>query len=85
MGWIQQPRLAAASRPPRSRPTLNVTNNGTSLSFSWTGSFKLQAQTNNFNVGLSGNWGDYPGGSVSPVNVTINPANPTVFFRLSSQ
>jgi hypothetical protein len=47
--------------------------------------FKLQAQTNSLGVGLSGNWFDYPGGSSSPVNATVTPANPAVFFRLISQ
>jgi autotransporter-associated beta strand protein len=65
-------------------PTLNVVNNGTSLDFSWTGSYKLQAQTNNINTGLSNNWFDYPGGNSSPVTVGINPANAAVFFRLST-
>jgi len=36
-------------------------------------------------VGSSSNWGNYPGGSTSPMVVTINPADPTVFFRLSPQ
>ena len=64
-------------------PTLNFTNSGGSLDFSWTGSFKLQAQTNALNVGIGTNWSDYPGGSTSPVNVTLDPAQPSVFFRLS--
>jgi fibronectin-binding autotransporter adhesin len=65
-------------------PTLNVVNNGTSLDFSWTGTFKLQSQTNSLSVGLSNNWSDYPGGGSSPVTVPVNPAAPAVFFRLSS-
>lgn len=70
---------------PITAPTLNVGQSGNQLTFSWTGPFKLQSQTNSLNVGISSNWGNYPGGSTSPVNVTINPANPTVFFRLSLQ
>jgi len=66
-------------------PVLDVARNGNVLTFSWAdAAFRLQAQTNTLNVGLSGEWSDYPGGSSSPVNVTINPANPTVFFRLIS-
>jgi hypothetical protein len=34
-------------------------------------------------VGLGTNWSDYPAGGTSPAIVTINPSNPTVFFRLS--
>lgn len=63
-------------------PTLNVSQSGNTLTFSWTGTYKLQSQTNNLSTGLSGNWSDYPGGNASPVNVTINPANGSVFFRL---
>ena len=65
-------------------PTLNVVNNGTSLDFSWTGTYKLQSQTNNVTTGLGNNWFNYPGGGSSPVTVGINPANPAVFFRLST-
>jgi fibronectin-binding autotransporter adhesin len=66
-------------------PTLNVTPAGGSLQFSWTGSgYKLQAQTNSLSVGLSNNWGDYPGGGTSPVSVPVNVANGAVFFRLIS-
>jgi autotransporter-associated beta strand protein len=70
------------------QPTLNYVNNGTSLIFSWVNgggnTFKLQAQTNSIDVGISSNWGDYPGGGTSGVPVPINPAAGTVFFRLIS-
>lgn len=77
--------ITVASVTPIGQPTLNVGQLGNTLTFSWTGPFKLQAQTNSLSVGVSSNWGNYPGGSTSPVVVTINPANPTVFFRLSLQ
>jgi autotransporter-associated beta strand protein len=65
---------------------LTVVQTGSNLEFSWTDpTFKLQAQTNSLSTGLSGNWGDYPGGSTSPVNVTIDPAQGTVFFRLMQE
>ena len=65
-------------------PTLTVTQTGNTLNFTWTdASFHLQSQTNSLNVGLSSNWFDYPSGGTSGVNVTVNPANPAVFFRLS--
>jgi hypothetical protein len=35
-------------------------------------------------VGISNNWGDYPGGGTSGLTVPINPAQGTVFFRLVS-
>jgi autotransporter-associated beta strand protein len=64
-------------------PQLNVARAGNTLTFSWEqAGFKLQSQTNNLSTGLNGAWGDYPDLS-NPVNVTIDPTKPTVFFRLS--
>jgi fibronectin-binding autotransporter adhesin len=77
--------IQVASVTPIAAPALGVSQSGNTLTFSWTGPFKLQSQTNSLSVGVSSNWGNYPGGSTSPVVVTINPANPTVFFRLSLQ
>ena len=65
-------------------PTLNVTQVGNTLQFSWSDSFKLQAQTNALNVGISTNWFDYPGGGTSPVSVPFSSTNGSVFFRLIS-
>lgn len=65
-------------------PTLSVAQSGSTLTFTWTdATFKLQSQTNSLTTGLGTNWSDYPGGGTSGVGVTINPANPSVFFRLS--
>lgn len=66
-------------------PTLNVSQLGNNLQFSWSGSgYKLQAQTNTLSVGLSSNWGDYPGGGSSPVTVPKDSTKGAVFFRLIS-
>jgi hypothetical protein len=65
-------------------PQLNFTRSGNNLQFSWTGGFKLQAQTNSINVGISTNWADYPGGGASPVTVPIDVTNGSAFFRLIS-
>jgi autotransporter-associated beta strand protein len=63
-------------------PTLNYTLlGGGVLQFSWTGSAKLQWQTNALSVGVSTNWVDYPDTS-NPVNVTNSPSIPAAFFRL---
>ena len=67
-------------------PMLNFihTGGGSSLQFSWTGSYKLQSQTNSLTTGLSATgWHDYPGGASSPVNVSVDPSQGSVFFRLS--
>jgi autotransporter-associated beta strand protein len=64
-------------------PELKFTQTSSALQFSWTGNFKLQAQTNSLGIGLGTNWGDYPGGSSSPVTVPVDPAQGSVFFRLA--
>jgi len=63
-------------------PTLNFTKTGNSLQFSWTGSFKLQSQTNSLNAGLGTNWADFPGGGTNPVPLPIDVTEEAVFFRL---
>jgi hypothetical protein len=70
---------------PATGPTLNVSRTGNTLNFTWTGACKLQSQTNSLSTGISTNWSDHPGGGFSPVSVTIDPANPTMYFRLISQ
>ena len=68
------------------QPKLGLTQAGSVLTFSWAESgFKLQSQTNALSIGLSTNWFDYPNGGTSPVETTIDPVNPLVFFRLISQ
>jgi autotransporter-associated beta strand protein len=62
-------------------PVLNCSKSGNVLTFTWTGSYKLQCNT--ADVRVSPDWQDYPGGANSGVTVTINPATPTMFFRLS--
>jgi hypothetical protein len=60
---------------------------GSQLTLSWpadhTG-WKLQSQTNNLNTGISGTWFDVAGStSTNEMTFTIDPANPTVFYRMT--
>lgn len=65
-------------------PSIVFSQAGNVLTFSWAdANYHLQSQTNALSTGLGGTWFDFPGGAGSPVNVTIDPANPAVFFRLS--
>jgi autotransporter-associated beta strand protein len=67
-------------------PTLTNSVSGNTLTLSWPAThlgWSLQAQTNNLNVGIANNWVTVPGtAGVTSTNITINPANPTVFYRL---
>ncbi|MGN6555686.1 MAG: autotransporter-associated beta strand repeat-containing protein, partial [Verrucomicrobiota bacterium] len=56
------------------------------LNLSWptdhTG-WRLEVQTNSLSVGLATNWFTWPGSaSTNAVSIPIDPANPTVFYRL---
>lgn len=55
------------------------------LSLSWPPGqgWKLQMQTNSLAVGLGTNWVYATDGSTTSTNITINPAKPTVFYRLA--
>jgi 4-hydroxybenzoate polyprenyltransferase len=66
--------------------TITCQVNGSTLTLSWpTVGWVLQAQTNNLAKGLGNNWVDVAGSAASNTKViTINPANPAVFYRLRS-
>jgi hypothetical protein len=67
-------------------PSLTLSRSGGSLTLSWDSTtfpgYSVQAQTNR--AGLGSSWSSTGSGTVSPYTVTINPANPPVFFRLSN-
>jgi len=61
--------------------TIQFSVSGSTLSMSWptNSGWILQTQTNL----LSNPWFDVPGsGSITATNITMDPANPTMFFRL---
>ncbi len=77
--------VLSVNTEPANRPSLNWAYLGSSISLSWPvsyTSYKLQAQTNSINVGLSTNWV-----TVSTTNNTISlpvdTHNPSAFYRLS--
>jgi autotransporter-associated beta strand protein len=64
-----------------------ITNSisGNTLSLSWPAGqgWVLQVQTNNLSTGLGTNWVDVPNStSFSSTNITVDPAMPTMFYRL---
>ena len=74
--------LGVATNP----TNITATVSGNHLTLSWPADhlgWTLQAQTNSITTGLTTNWVDVAGSAASNTNVmTINPANPTVFYRL---
>jgi autotransporter-associated beta strand protein len=63
--------------------------NGNTLNLSWPSThigWSLQRQINALNVGLSTNWVTVPGyEATNSASIAINPASPTVFYRLFYQ
>lgn len=72
--------------PPLVGAKIGFTFSNGVLSLSWPSGFlgqTLQVQTNSLKVGINTNWFDVPNtASVLSTNITVNPANGTVFYRL---
>jgi hypothetical protein len=85
--YIGSTRTLTVGSGVNTTPTNIVTSvSGNQLTLSWptdhTG-WILQAQTNSASVGLSTTWHDVAGSTATNQMIfTIDPANPTVFFRL---
>jgi hypothetical protein len=67
-------------------PVLTNTVSGSTLTLSWPADhlgWRLEVQTNALNTGLGANWYTWPNSTtVTTVPINIDPASPTVFFRL---
>lgn len=65
-------------------PALSYARSGNTLTLSWDSAtfpgYRVQGQTNSAGIGT--NWGPTTSGTTSPFTISINPANPPVFFRL---
>jgi len=81
-------KVLSGASPVSTTPT-NITSSvtGNQLTMTWPSShigWTLQTQTNTLSTGLSGTWFAVAGSTTTnQVIVTINPANPTVFYRLT--
>jgi hypothetical protein len=66
---------------------ITATVSGNVLTLSWPADhlgWYLQSQTNPVTVGLATNWVTLPGSQlVNSTNMTIDPANGTIFYRMS--
>jgi hypothetical protein len=81
-------KVLSGASPVDPTPTdIAVTVNGNTLELSWPSThtgWTLQAQTNALSVGLNGTWFDVAGSeNTNQVFLPIDPANPTVFYRLT--
>jgi autotransporter-associated beta strand protein len=65
---------------------LTAVVSGSNLDLSWPAShtgWRLEVQTNSLSVGIATNWSTWPGSAATnAVSIPVNPANPTVFYRL---
>ena len=57
---------------------------GSTLSLAWPPgqNWRLEMQTNSLSKGLGTNWVDVTPGSANTTNITVNPSQPAVFYRL---
>ena len=78
--------VATGSTIPTTPTPISYSVSGTTLTISWPAGYLgwiLQSQTNALNHGLGTNWVDVAGtAGVTLTNLTINPVNATMFFRL---
>lgn len=66
-----------------SAPAIIASVVGSQLNLSWTGSARVQVQTNPLSVGLSSNWVTIPNSNLSnSYSATISTTNGAVFYRL---
>lgn len=91
LAWNWNPANGTLSVASSSGVNTNPTNivfsvSGGQVTLAWpadhTG-WTLQVQTNALNAGLTTNWTDVPGSTATnQMSFPVNPANPTVFYRL---
>ncbi len=81
-GYLQ---VGAVAVGPSGPAQLTYSYSAGVLSLSWPAgqSWRLQMQTNSLATGLGTNWIYVTDGSVSSTNITVDPAIPTAFYRLT--
>jgi fibronectin-binding autotransporter adhesin len=81
-GTVGVASVPAVVTPTPTNITYTVTGNELVLSWPNGQGWKLQSQTNALSTGIATNWTDVSPAPSSPYTNTVNPANPTVFYRL---
>jgi hypothetical protein len=62
---------------------MQVSVAGNTLSLGWPTNLGWTLQTNSVGLSAASQWHSYPGSAtITNVNITINPANTNVFFRM---
>jgi autotransporter-associated beta strand protein len=78
--------LAVKTGPSTTPTVISAVVTGNQLELSWPADhlgWRLEGQTNSLSVGLSANWSTVPGSTTTNrMSFPVNPAVPTVFFRL---
>ena len=77
--------LTAVQTVNTNRPIIGFTASGNTLTLSWptNAGWTLEVQTNSSSTGLSTNWVVVPNSqNVTSTNITINPTNGSVFYRM---
>jgi hypothetical protein len=79
-------QASATTQPSQAPINVGAIVSGNTIALSWPADhlgWQLQVQTNAPGSGLGTNWVTLPGSeSVTSTNITINPANGSVFYRL---
>ena len=85
-GSAVQLAVTSVSTVNTNSPVLTKSVSGNTLTLSWPADhlgWRLLVQTNSLTVGLHNNWVTWPNSTnLTSVPFTLNPANPSVFFRL---
>ena len=64
-------------------PAMQVSVAGNTLSLGWPTNLGWTLQTNSVGLSAASQWHSYPGSAtITNVNITINPANTNVLFRM---
>ena len=74
--------VVTASAPPPANMTASMSGNQVVLNWPSGQGWQLQAQTNSLDTGLTPNWFNVAG-ATPPLTNNIDPANPSVYYRLS--
>ena len=83
---VQDYTVNVLRQPSLTVPTLTNSVSGSTLTMSWPSThvgYRLETQTNALSTGLSSTWFTVPdSANTNTVSITVDPANPTVFYRL---